>query len=330
MKIAFFDTHRFDRDAFEAENSSFGHTISYFEPRLTDETAALAKGYLAVCAFANDRLNVGTLTLLREGETELIALRSAGYNHVDLKAAAALGLRVVRVPNYSPYSVAEHAVGLLLALNRKIHRAYARVRELNFSLDGLVGMDIHGKTVGVVGTGKIGCAFARIMLGFGCRVLAYDIASKEELSQLGVQYVPLLQLLSESDILSLHVPLVPATRHLISDSAFETMKPGAFLINTGRGALIDTKSLVQQLKSGKLGGAALDVYEEEENVFFKDLSSQGLQDDVLARLLTFPNVLITSHQGFLTHEALKNIARTTLENVRDFEQGKELLNEVRS
>ncbi len=330
MKLALFDTHQFERDCFEKEKGPFGHELTYFEPRLTPDTAPLAKGFTAVCAFANDKLGAETLARLKEQGVRLIALRSAGFNHVDLKAASRLGLTVVRVPRYSPYAVAEHAVCLTLALNRKIHRAYNRVRELNFSLDGLVGFDLHGKTVGIIGTGKIGNVLARIFSGFGCDLLAYDPFPNEEAKKMGVRYVSLDELYGKSHVISLHVPLVPETHHLINQQALSKMRPGVILINTGRGALIDAVALIQNLKTGQVGGAGLDVYEEEENIFFKDLSGQILQDDVLARLLTFPNVLITSHQGFLTQEALQNIAKTTLENVRDFEQGKTLKNEVKA
>jgi D-lactate dehydrogenase len=260
----------------------------------------------------------------------LIALRSAGFNHVDLDAATRLGFAVVRVPEYSPYAVAEHAVALILTLNRKTHRAYNRVREANFSLDGLVGFDLHGKTVGVIGTGRIGAVMLRIMHGFGCRLVAHDVREDAAIAkEMPVRYVALQELLGESDIISLHVPLTPDTRHLIDAAALSRMKPGVILINTGRGALIDSQALVAALKRGHVGGAGLDVYEEEERIFFNDLSDQVLQDDVLARLLTFPNTLITSHQGFLTHEALANIAETTLASVRAFERGEPLLNAVR-
>jgi D-lactate dehydrogenase len=330
MKIAMFDTHRYDRDSFEAANVAGAHAISFLEPRLTSETAPLARSHDAVCSFVNDRVDEPTLQTLLEGGTRLIALRSAGYNHVDLAAAARLGLTVVRVPEYSPYAVAEHAVALVLALNRKIHRAYARVREWNFSLEGLVGFDLHGKTVGIVGTGRIGQVAAGIFHGFGCRVLAYDLRPDPALvSRLGARYVDLAGLYRESDIVSLHVPLTPATRHVIDAAALAAMKPGVTLVNTGRGALIDSRALLESLKSGHLGAAGLDVYEEEEGIFFRDLSNQVLQDDVLARLLTFPNVIITSHQAFLTREALANIARITLENVTAFERGESLRNEVR-
>lgn len=329
MKVAIFDTHRFERPGLERENARFGHELTFLEPRLTRETASLAAGHDCVCAFVNDRLDEATLAELAAGGIRLIALRSAGFNHVDLLAAERLRLRVARVPAYSPHAVAEHAVALILTLNRKIHRAYSRVREGNFSLDGLVGFDLHGKTVGIVGTGRIGAVMARIMKGFGCRVLAHDARPDAELLKNGaVTYVELERLLRESDIVSLHVPLTPETRHLIDAQALALMKPGVMLINTGRGALIDTGALIQSLKSGHLGSAGLDVYEEEEGIFFEDLSGQVLQDDVLARLLTFPNVILTAHQAFLTEEALSNIARTTFQNISDFEAGRPLPNEV--
>jgi D-lactate dehydrogenase len=331
MKLALFDTHQYDRDSFAAANVDGRHLLTFFEPRLTQETATLARGYQGVCPFVNDKLDAPTLTLLAEGGTRLVVLRSAGYNHVDLSAAARLGLSVLRVPEYSPYAVAEHAVALVLTLNRKIHRAHARVREWNFSLDGLVGFDLHGKTVGLVGTGRIGRVAARIFHGFGCRVLAFDPRPDELLvTETGARYVDLDALLRDSDIVSLHLPLTPATRHLIDARALAVMKAGAMLVNTGRGALIESRALIAALKKGHLGGAALDVYEEEEGVFFHDLSNQVLLDDVLARLLTFPNVLITAHQAFLTREALANIAQVTLENVTAFEGGLPLRNEVRA
>ena len=329
MKVAFFDTHPFEREVFEKENKRFNFEFVFLDPRLTSQTGLLANDCAVVCAFANDRLDAPTLDILHETGVRLIALRSAGYNHVDLRRATELGLPVVRVPAYSPYSVAEHAVTLLMTLNRKTHRAYNRVREGNFSLDGLVGFDLHGKTVGIIGTGKIGAVAAKIFNGFSCRVLAYDVKPDSKLSAL-VTYVSLTELYSQCDVLTLHVPLTAETRHMIDGAAIAQMRPGVLLINTGRGALVDTTALVQALKSGHLGGAGLDVYEEEENVFFRDLSAQVLQDDLLARLLTFPNVLVTSHQGFLTQEALQNIARTTLENIAEFEQGKPLTNQVQA
>ena len=331
MKVVFFDTRRYDREAFQSANQRFGFELTFLEARLTSQTAPLARGFDVVCSFVGDRLDRPALRILHDSGVRLIALRSAGYNHVDLSAAAELGLPVVRVPEYSPYAVAEHAVGLVLALNRKVHRAHARVREGNFSLDGLVGFDLHGKTVGIVGTGKIGCVAARIFAGFGCRVLAFDARPSADLTRdVGVTYVSLPELYAQADIISLHVPLTPSTHHLIAEAAFAQMKRGVMLINTGRGALIDSRALVQALKTGQVGAAGLDVYEEEEGIFFVDLSDRVLQDDVLARLLTFPNVLITAHQGFLTHDALGNIATTTLENIESFARGGELRNEVRA
>jgi D-lactate dehydrogenase len=330
-RIAVFDTHAFERVAFTAANGHYKFDITFFEPRLTRETAALAAGFDAVCPFVNDRLDAEALAVLHANGIRLVALRSAGYNHVDLRAAAALGLPVVRVPEYSPYAVAEHAVALLLALNRKIHRAFNRVREANFSLDGLVGFDLHDKVVGLVGVGRIGAVMATIMRGFGCRLLAADPQPNQALAeQLPLRYVGLPELYRDSDVISLHVPLTPATHHLIDAEALRTMKRGVVLINTGRGALIDTRALIDALKSEHIGAAGLDVYEEEEGVFFRDLSDRVLQDDVLARLLTFPNVLVTSHQAFLTREALANIAETTLANVATFGRGEPLSNEVRA
>ncbi|HEV3271835.1 MAG TPA: 2-hydroxyacid dehydrogenase [Candidatus Methylacidiphilales bacterium] len=318
MIVSVFDTHRFDRAALESENARLGHDLRFFGARLDRETARLAAESGAVCAFVNDVLDRPTLTALRETGVRLVALRSAGFNNVDLAAARELGLTVTRVPDYSPYAVAEHAVALLLALNRKLHRAYNRVRESNFSLEGLVGFDLHGKTVGIVGTGKIGAVFAKIMAGFGCRLLAFDVFPRADLP---VAYVKAEQLLAESDVISLHVPLLPETRHFLNATTIAQLKPGAFIVNTSRGALIETQALIDALKSGRIGGAALDVYEEEAGIFFHDLSGEVLQDDVLARLISLPNVLITSHQAFLTHEALANIAKTTLETISAFELG---------
>jgi len=331
MDIAVFDTHTYDRHALEMANRKYSHRLTFLEPRLTAETAALADGFPAVCSFVNDRLDRRALSTLQRGGTRLVALRSAGYNHVDLRAAADLGLQVVRVPAYSPHAVAEHAVALILTLNRKLHRAFNRVREGNFELDGLVGYDLYGKTVGIVGTGKIGAVFAGIMRGFGCRVLAFDMYPSQTLAEsTGLIYAARDQVFAEADILSLHVPLTPDTHHLVDTAALAAMKRGVVLINTSRGALVDTRALIAALKTGYIGGAGLDVYEEEEAVFFRNLSDQVLQDDVLARLLTFPNVLITSHQGFLTREALEGIATTTLENVRVFEADGRAPNEVRA
>ena len=330
MRVAVFDTHDFDKAALVAAGSDSLHELVFFEPRLTRETALLASGFPAVCSFVNDRVDADTLAILKAGGTRIIALRSAGYNHVDLNASRKNGIAVVRVPEYSPFAVAEHTVALILTLSRKIHRAYTRIRELNFSLDGLVGFDLHGKTVGVVGTGRIGATFARIMIGFGCRVLAFDASPNHALSStVNLTYVPLDELLSNSHVVSLHLPLTPSTRHILDKRAFSIMRPDALLINTGRGALIDTVSLIEALKNHRIGGAGLDVYEEEEGVFFQDLSESGLQDDVLARLITFPNVIVTSHQAFLTKEALKTIAETTLHSLTCFEKGLPLENEVK-
>ncbi|MGE3757209.1 MAG: 2-hydroxyacid dehydrogenase [Pseudobdellovibrionaceae bacterium] len=324
MKVAVFDTHKFDKHALTEANSD-KHELLFLETRLNEKTALLAQTCEAVCCFANDKCDQTTLTILKKSGIKLIALRSAGYNHVDIHAALGLGLTVVRVPEYSPYAVAEHAVGLLLTLNRKIHRAHNRVREMNFSLDGFVGFDLHGKTVGVIGTGRIGKTFAQIMAGFGCKVLAFDKDPNIEWSsRYGVMYTDLNSLLKQSRVISLHIPLTQGTKHLIDSSALACMGKETILINTGRGALIDSKALIQCLKSHAIAGACLDVYEEEAGIFFSDLSDSGIDDDLLARLLTFPNVLITSHQAFLTEEALHNIAATTIDNITRFEQGANL------
>lgn len=327
MRVAFFSTKPYDRASFEEANQA-GHEIVYFEPRLTPETAPLAEGFEAVCAFVNDRLDAPVLHTLAAGGTRLVALRSAGFNHVDLAAARELALTVARVPAYSPSAVAEHAVALILTLNRKVHRAFNRVREGNFALDGLLGFDLDGRTVGIVGTGRIGEAFARIMAGFGCRLLAVDPYPSEACRALGVRYVELHTLYAESDVIALHAPLTPETHHLVDDDAFARMKPGVMLINTSRGALVDARAAIEALKSGRLGYLGLDVYEEEEALFFEDLSGKVIHDDVFARLLTFPNVLITGHQGFFTREALRGIAHATLANLTAFETGEGELHRV--
>ena len=331
MKLAVFSTHEYDRAALDYAKQSLSPELElvYFEPNLSQQTVALARGFTAVCIFVHDSLDEPTLKALREGGTTLVALRCAGFNNVDLSAAEKLGIHVVRVPEYSPYAVAEHAMALLLALNRKIPRAYNRVRDGNFTLDGLVGFDLHGKTIGVVGLGRIGNAFARIAHGFGCRLLAYDIQQNAELQkEIGLEYVTLEQIYAESDAISLHVPLFPQTFHMINALTLAQMKREALLINTSRGALINAPDLLAALKSGVIAGAALDVYEEEDDVFFRDLSGQVLQDDILALLVSCPNVLITSHQAFLTKEALRNIAETTLGNVAAFAQGQPLRHEL--
>lgn len=321
MRLALYSSKPYDRDSFSRANTAHGYHLHCLDVRLDAETAPLAAGHEVVCAFVNDDLSARVLECLAEGGTRLIALRSAGYNHVDLEAAQRLGLSVVRVPAYSPHAVAEHAVALILALNRRIHRAFNRTREGDFSLHGLTGFDLCGKTVGVVGAGQIGAVFVRIMLGFGCKVLAVDPRRDARLEALGADYVALETLLEQSDILSLHCPLTAATRHLIDHTSLARMKRGAMLINTGRGALVDTPALIKALKSGQLGYLGIDVYEEEAELFFEDRSDQPLQDDVLARLLTFPNVIVTAHQAFLTHEALTAIAETTLGNIAAWQAG---------
>jgi D-lactate dehydrogenase len=318
---AFYDTKPYDRDYFPGASDWHFH-----EFRLTADSADTARGAHAVCAFVNDRLDRPCLEKLAGLGVRHLALRSAGFNHLDLPAAKALGLAVTRVPAYSPHAVAEHTVALLLTLNRKIHRAYNRVREHNFALAGLVGFDVHGKTVGILGTGKIGRLTAQIFRGFGARVLAHDLAPDAAwASAHGVTYAPVAEILAAADILSLHTPLTPQTHHLINATTLAQLKPGAYVVNTSRGKLIDTTALIAALKSGRLGGVALDVYEEEEGVFFEDLSGVVLADDELSRLLTFPNVLITSHQAFLTTEALTEIARVTVENITRGGRGESFL-----
>ncbi|HEY1028417.1 MAG TPA: 2-hydroxyacid dehydrogenase [Pseudomonas sp.] len=315
MRICLFSSKPYDRESFMAATSPADWNLHFHETRLTSDSVALARGSEVVCAFINDDLSAAVLEQLAAGGTRLIALRSAGYNHVDLAAAQHLGLPVVRVPAYSPHAVAEHAAALVLALNRRIHRAFNRTREGDFSLHGLTGFDLYGKTVGVVGGGKIGQAFARIMHGFGCQVLIYDPFPLGELDTLGARQAPLDEVISASDILSLHCPLTDESYHLIDSQRLARMKPGTMLINTGRGALVDAPALIEALKNGQLGYLGLDVYEEESELFFEDHSDLPLQDDTLARLLTFPNVIVTAHQAFLTREALGAIARTTLDNI---------------
>lgn len=329
MRTVFFNVQKFEQEHLSAAAKRFNIDATFLEARLGYMTASLAQGYEVVCVFINDRLDEAVLESLHEGGTKLLALRSAGFNHVDLKAAKKFGIKVVRVPEYSPEAVAEHAVALLLCLNRKLHKAYNRVRENNFSLAGLVGSNLHGKVVGVIGTGKIGKCFIRIMKGFGCQVIAHDLnPDLDYSSRAGFQYMPLEEVLAKSDIISLHVPLTEETRHLIDEKAFSLMKSNCFLINTGRGALIDTPALIKVLKHNSIAGACLDVYEEEESLFFLDHSAEVPRDDVFARLLTFPNVLITGHQAFLTFEALVKIAETTFKNISDYQSGSVLTNEV--
>jgi D-lactate dehydrogenase len=328
VKIAVFSTKPYDRHALEQANREHGHELTFFESRLTPATAALARGFDAICPFVNDDLSEPVIDLLADAGVRLLTLRSAGYNHVDLRAAARRGLTVAHVPAYSPHAVAEHAMGMILTLNRKFHRAYARVREGNFALEGLLGFDIYRKTMGVVGTGQIGAAFCQIALGFGCRVLAYDLYPNSALQAAGVEYADLNAVLSRTDIIALHVPLTPQTRHMIDAESIARMKPGVMLINTSRGALVDTPAVIAGLKSGQIGALGLDVYEEEADLFFEDLSSTVIQDDVFARLLTFPNVLVTGHQGFFTKEALERIAGTTLTNATAYLTGSDQIQKV--
>lgn len=328
MKIAFFNTKQYDQEYFDKANSDGSQQIRYFSSRLNIDSTSLITDEKVVCAFINDSLDAEVLHSLKQKGVELIALRSAGFNHVDIACAKELSLPVVRVPAYSPYAIAEHAVGLLLCLDRGIHRAHNRVREGDFSLRDLMGFDLHGKTVGVVGTGKIGQTFANIMLGFGCKVIAYDVVQNEQCIQSGVTYTSLDNLFSQADIISLHCPLTPETYHLIDDKALGEMRDGVAIINTSRGKLVDTKAIINALKGGKVGLLGLDVYEEEEAMFFEDFSTKGIQDDVLARLTTFPNVIITSHQAFFTREAMSNIAKTTLSNISQFEQDGSIPNSV--
>ena len=324
MKIAFYDTKPYDKPWFDKINENYGYKIKYFEDKLNSDTAVLAKGYDAVCAFVNDTIDEQTINALHENGVKLIAMRCAGYNNVDFKAAFGK-IYVVRVPGYSPYAVAEHAMALLLGVNRKIFRAYNRTRESNFAINGLQGFDLYGKTVGVIGTGKIGRVFIDICKGFGMRVLAYDPYPAAIDS---VENVSLDELYAQSDVISLHCPLTADTRHIVNAKSIAKMKQGVYIINTSRGGLINTPDLVEGLKDRHVGGAGLDVYEEESAYFFEDLSSEVMSDDTLARLLTFPNVLVTSHQGFFTQEALKSIAETTLANVKEYEDDKPLTYEI--
>lgn len=330
ISVAVFDTKPYDREHLVAANAAADIEWRFHEFRLSPETVFAAQGARAVCVFVNDRVDRETIAGLAEIGVRHIALRCAGYNNVDVPAAREFGIPVTRVPNYSPYAVAEHTIALILALNRKIHRAYNRVREMNFSLQGLVGFDLHGKTAGIIGTGRIGRIVAEILRGFGMRVVAFDpFPSEVWAAAHGVEYLDPIELSRASDIISVHVPLTPETKYIVRRETIEQMKPGVILVNVSRGGLIDTGAVIEGLKSGVLGGVALDVYEEEEGVFFEDLSGQIMQDDELARLLTFPNVLITSHQAFLTREALDDISAATVENLRRSGAGEEFLEGTR-
>jgi D-lactate dehydrogenase len=328
MRVAVFSTKSYDRESLLAGNIGGRHQFTFFEPRLTIDSAKLAAGFDAVCCFVNDQLTGGVLDALAGGGTRLIALRCAGFNQVDLQSAERLELPVVRVPAYSPYAVAEHAVGMILTLNRKFHKAYNRIREGNFALEGLLGFDLHGRTVGVIGTGKIGAVVTRILRGFGCDVLAYDVQKNPECEALGARYMDLMELFCYCDIITLHCPLTPQTHHLIDEDALRRMKRGVMLVNTSRGALIDARATINALKSGHLGYLGLDVYEEEADLFFENLSERIIQDDTFTRLLSFPNVLITGHQAFFTRNALEQIAQVTIENLTAFEEGRPLVNRV--
>jgi D-lactate dehydrogenase len=329
VRVAVFSARPYDRAHLDRANARAGHALIYFDAHLDAATSQLARGFEVVSAFVNDRLDAGVLAALAEGGTRLIALRCAGFNHVDLPAAVAAGIRVVRVPAYSPHSVAEHTLALILALNRQIPRAVARVRDGNFALDGLVGFDLHGKTAGVVGTGTIGACVVRLLAGFGCRVLACDPYPSAAVTALGATYTTLETLLAESRVVTLHCPLTPDTQHLMNADAFRLLRKGSMLINTSRGGLLDTRAAIAALKSGHLGALGIDVYEEEADLFFEDLSGTVLRDDVFARLLTFPNVIVTAHQAFLTTEALTGIAETTLASITAFAAGEPLVHEVR-
>jgi len=324
MIVAAFSTKPYDREFLERAAAGTGIEWRWFESRLEADTARLAEGAQAVNCFVNDDLGAVVLERLHGLGVRLVTLRCAGFNQVDLPAAARLGLPVVRVPEYSPHAVAEHAVGLVLMLDRRLHKAFNRVREGNFSLDGLLGSDLHGRTVGVVGTGKIGRCFAEIMLGFGCRILAHDPRPDAALEARGVAYVPLADLLRDSDIVSLHCPLTPATHHLIDASRIKLMKPGVMLVNTSRGGLVDTRAVIAALKTRHIGHLGLDVYEEEADLFFEDKSGEIISDDVFSRLLTFPNVVVTAHQAFFTRNALEAIAAQTVRNLVHFMRGEPL------
>jgi D-lactate dehydrogenase len=321
MKLAVYSHRAYERPFLASAASAAGVELLPIAAPLGPLTAALARGCEAVSIFVGDDASERSLAVLAEGGTRLLALRCAGFNHVDLAAAKRLGMTVARVPAYSPHAVAEHAIALMLALNRKLHRAFNRVREQDFSLDGLMGFDMFEKTVGIVGTGQIGEVACRILLGFGCRVLAHDPKPNPRCEAMGVRFVGMDELLAESNIISLHCPLTPATRHLIGERAIAAMRPGVMLINTSRGAVIDTRALIGALKAGRIGAVGLDVYEEEGDLFFRDLSEAIIQDDMFVRLMTFPNVLITAHQAFLTHEAVGAIAETTIGNAVGFRQG---------
>lgn len=329
MKIAVFSTKSYDQEYFEKYNDEHQYAFSFYETALNSDTAKLTSDSKVVCVFVNDVVDKETIKVLAANGVKLIALRCAGYNNVDLEAAESHNIKVVRVPAYSPEAVAEHALALILTLNRKTHKAYNRVREGNFSLKNLIGFNLHNKTVGVIGTGQIGATFCKIIKGFGCNIIAYDIAENQELLDLGVTYVSLEEVFKQSDIISLHCPLNKHTKHIVNKSSIATMKEGVMIINTSRGALINTADAIEGLITKKIGYLGIDVYEQEENLFFEDLSEHIIQDEQILRLLSFPNVLITSHQAYFTKEAMDQITITTLENIKAFKNNTELKNEVK-
>lgn len=328
MKVAVFSTKLYDKKYLTSFNTSTQIELFYFETSLNYQTVNITKGFDAVCVFVNDKVDRPVIENLHNNGIKLIALRCAGFNNIDIVAAKEKGIKVCRVPAYSPQAVAEHTTALILTLNRKTHKAYNRVREGNFSLEKLIGFNLHNKTIGVIGTGKIGEVFCKIMLGFGCKILAYDVVLSNQLQQLGVVYNSIDDVLQKSDIISLHCPLTPETHHIINEAAFDKMKNGVMLINTSRGGLINTTDAIKALKKGKLGYLGIDVYEQEQDLFFKDLSETIIVDDDISRLLSFPNVLITAHQAFLTDEALVQIAQTTIKNIEEFMVGNTVQNFV--
>ena len=328
IKIAFFDTKDYDKKLFDEYNQNYGYEITYFESILNSETAPLTKGFDVVCVFVHDKIDKRTLKILEENGVKLIALRCAGFNNVDLEHKG--NIRVVRVPEYSPYAVAEHAVALLLNITRKLYKSYQRTRKYNFTLDGLLGFDIHGKTVGVIGTGKIGKVFIQIMKGFGTNVLAYDVYPDENASkELGFEYVSLDELYAKSDIISLHCPLTPETENIINEESIKKMKTGVVLINCSRGKLIDTTSLIKEMETGKIGGVGLDVYEDEDEFFLRDMTNSYKRDKNLSILLSMPNLIITSHQAFFTSEALNKIASDTCQNIKEIFEDVDCKNELK-
>lgn len=328
MKITFFSTQPYDKIAFNKCNENFGFEFEFYETHLGPHIVNVIDNTDAVCVFVNDKVNAEVIKTLAEKGVKTIALRCAGFNNVDLEAAKSNGINVCRVPAYSPEAVAEHAVAMILTLNRKTHKAYNRVREQNFSLNGLLGFNLYQKTIGVIGTGNIGKAFCKIMLGFGCRVIAFDLIANKDLEAMGVEFLPLMDVLQQADIISLHCPLMEQTHHIINKETIAVMKQNVMLINTSRGGLIDTKAVIDALKSKQIGYLGIDVYEQEEKLFFRDLSANIIEDDTIQRLTSFPNVLVTAHQAFFTEEALSQIANTTLTNIREFSEQKSLTNKA--